>query len=112
MRKLLFLLLLASHTAFAEPWEAKDKTLFYSYLGLNIADVIQTRKALKMEGGYEVNHIYGGHPTIESVIAGKAIGVAITYLVVDNSKHRTSVLIAANFMQLLIVRHNHFELNF
>ena len=83
-----------------------------SYIVMQAIDVKQTEKVLR-QGGTELNTIYGSSPSIAELVGYKAIGTGLVYWLADaNEASRTEVLIAANVVQFLAVRHNYFYVQF
>lgn len=92
-------------------WENQDKYLMTSFIVMQAIDVKQTDQALR-SGGTELNPIYGESPSIAKLVGYKAIGTGLIYMLATNEASRTDVLVAANIVQFLAVRHNYFYVQF
>ena len=100
-------LYLAPSSARGEDWSTTDKVLFGSFTALQVIDAAQTKRVLK-RGGYEMNPIFGKHPSDGSLVLGKAIVTGAVYLLADSCpEYRTGLLIGAVVIQSLVVRHNY-----
>lgn len=105
-------LALALFSTPAMAWENQDKYLMTSFIVMQAIDVKQTDKALR-DGGRELNPIYGSSPSVAQLVGYKAIGTGLVYWLADmNEPSRTEVLVAANLVQFLAVRHNYFYVQF
>ena len=93
-------------------WENQDKYLMTSYIVMQAIDIKQTDKALR-QGGIELNPMYGSSHSVAELVGYKAIGTGLVYWLADvNESSRTEVLIGANIVQFLAVRHNYFYVQF
>jgi len=88
-------------------WTTTDKVLLGSFVALQAIDVAQTKRVLK-RGGYEMNPIFGKHPSDGQLLLGKAIGTSAIYWLSDNyPEYRTGILIGAVAVQAVVVRRNY-----
>lgn len=93
-------------------WENQDKYLMTSFIAMQAIDVKQTDKVLRL-GGSELNQVYGDRPSVAKLVGYKSIGTGLVYWIADSDKYsRTEVLVAANIVQFLAIRHNYFYVQF
>ena len=100
-------LYLAPTSARGADWSTTDKVLLGSFVTLQVVDVAQTKQVLK-HGGYEMNPIFGKHPSDGSLVLGKVIVTGAVYWIADTKpEYRTGLLIGATAIQAIVVRHNY-----
>lgn len=116
---LTFLILLLSNESIAlwEDWEQKDKTLWKSYVALNVIDTVQTFDLINKQNdptyehrGHlkETNPILGSEPRKGEVVILKLVTNAVVYNVLDNNPEiRTLALSIMNGIYVKTVASNH-----
>ena len=88
-------------------WSTPDKALLGTFVALQAIDVAQTKRVLK-RGGYEMNPLFGKHPSDGQLLLGKAVGTSAIYWLSDNyPEYRTGLLIGAVAVQTIVVRRNY-----
>ena len=101
------LILMLTGCAFKD-WSRTDKILFTSFTALNVADLLQTREAMKDGNGFKE-----GNPFLDGIGPDGATAVklgfnGLVYYGLDkNPKFRTPGLIMLNVLMGACVVHNH-----
>lgn len=101
---------LVSSSALAAPWDTTDKVLFGSFLGLQIADGLQTYQVHKHPDQFrETNPLLGSDPSAGKIILLKSAISALVYWGVkdSSSSNRKFLLTAADLFYLGVVGHNY-----
>ena len=116
---LTFLILLLSNEGMAlwEDWEQKDKTLWKSYVALNVVDTLQTFDLINKQNDQtyehsghlrETNPLLGSNPRKGEVVILKLVSNAIAYKILDNNPQaRTVTLSIMNGIYIKTVTNNH-----
>lgn len=107
---LLVLVLFTTKEAKAEGWDATDKVLFGTFVGLQIVDTAQTNYIHKHpDQYYETNPIFGHDPNMVAVVGFKAAVTGLIYYAVKDSSSADRKLILGSVVvfEAVVVSHNY-----
>ncbi len=103
--------LLCAIPAHADDWLVRDKILFSAFVGLQVADTLQTYEIIKHPDKFkEANPLYGNPPKMGLVIGAKAAYTGLVYYLLDTQTgrdNRTAALLVLDAIAGAIVLHNH-----
>jgi hypothetical protein len=90
-------------------WRPRDQALFTVNVGCQGVDYAQTSWA--MDHGYrEANPVLGDSPSQSTLVLAKAAAIGATWYIADTSpKQRTTALVVATALCLVVIAHNHSE---
>ena len=109
------LLILSSNSkADFKDWEIKDKTLFATYTTLTIADVLQTRSAMKDPCNcfQEINPIYGSTATDTELLLINGASIGLFYYILDKhpeDRFIRKVIKVASVLRVAAITNNHYN---
>ena len=113
---LLTLTLLISSTLYSTEWNDTDKTLYRSYLALQLVDTIQTKNMITCQRNYtcpeleEANPVLGPYPTTSHLLTTKFVSNMVVYTFLDrysNDRTRRTALYGLVLFSTVIVMKNH-----
>ena len=84
MKRALAALALIATPAHADGWENRE----IAYQALNAVDVVQTCHIIGSGKGYELNPIFGKHPSCGKLIGVKLAGGVLHYIIADHLRDR------------------------
>lgn len=101
-------LLIAPSRSKADEWNNTDKALMASLVVMDLVDIAQTRKCMKLPNCHEANPLLGKHPSDTTLVASKALSLGAIYWLVDTYPQiRPYALVGANVLQFVVIRHNY-----
>lgn len=112
---LLTLTLLISSTLYSTEWNDTDKTLYRSYLALQLVDTIQTKNMITCQRNYtcpelaEANPVLGPYPTTSQLLTTKFVSNMVVYTFLDrysNDRTRRTALYSLILVSTVIVVKN------
>ena len=112
---LLTLTLLISSTLYSTEWNDTDKTLYRSYLALQLVDTIQTKNMITCQRNYtcleleEANPLLGPYPTTSQLLTTKFVSNMVVYTFLDrysNDRTRRASLYTLILISTVVVVKN------